>query len=142
MNYKIEKLANEPIDIWIGYKDFKWGTPEQEQCDAELEALWEASPELVYHIADTTQMVLDIDQLMKSSAHVAYGQQALWTHPKLKLVIVVSQDPAIIHSIELLNQSLQAGKGVYQQVPVMVMTSVEAAIAYAREQVRQDRHVK
>jgi hypothetical protein len=134
MNYKTEKLPNEPITIWTGYEGFEWGTPEEKKSNAELRVIWEASVEPIYHIADMSYVKMDLEKLMKAAADVALGEEALWTHPKLKLAVIVTQDPLILRAAESVAQSMESGAGPYHQVPMMIVGSVDEALDYIRDQ--------
>ncbi len=138
MNYRIETLDNEPVNIWTGFEGFKWGTPEHKRVDDELKAIWEASEEPLYHIADVSRVELDVEQLMAAASSVAQGAQALWAHPKVIEVVLVTQDPAILLSINLLNQSKETGKGPYRSLNVVVVETIDAALTYARERIQSN----
>lgn len=134
MNYKTVKVPNEPITIWTGYTGFEWGSPEEDVADDEIRAIWDASNRPVYHIADMSHLKLDLEQLMQATASVAFGEQALWSHPKLKLAIIVTQDPVILQAAQSMIQATEAGDSPYSQVPMMVLESVDEALDCIRNQ--------
>jgi hypothetical protein len=137
MKYTIEDLPNEPINIWTPYEEWDW--KDTKESDARLNALWGASTEPVYHIANILHSKFSMEDLMAISANVAYGQGSLWTHPNLKMVILVSQDPLILKAIANVAESLKKGKGVYMQVPFIGMDSLDKALAYARQEIRNQK---
>jgi len=136
MNYKTEKLPNEPITIWTGYEGFEWGTDEGEETNVQLRAIWGASKEPIYHIADMSYMSLNLEQLTKAAADVAFGEDALWNHPNLKLAIIVTQDPAILQAAKSMAQAIESGQSPYQRVPMMVVETLDEALACIRNELR------
>jgi hypothetical protein len=133
MNYEFKNLLpNEPITIWTGYEGFEFGSPEEEEIDNKVRAVWTASEEPVYHIVNMSQLKLDLNQLMVAAAGAAFGEDALWSHPNLKMAIVVTQDPIILQAVGSMIQSMETGQSPYSQVPIMLLESVDEALEYIR----------
>ena len=128
-----EKLPNEPITIWTPYEGWNWvrDTPLSQTV---LRKIWNESDEQMFHIANVLNIKVNLDDLIFASANVAYGENALFDHPKLKSTIVVTKDPMITLAIGNMIDAMKRNTGVYVQVPLMLMDSLEKALDYAREQ--------
>jgi|SRR5579859_1051234 len=133
-----EKLPDEPITIWAGDPDFKWEFDEIQRAFGQVIKLWEASSVPIYHITDMSRCTLDVDGLSKGAASAAFGPQSPWSHPKLRMVIVVTNSPAVTLAVNNIAKSASTG-GIYRStVPLLAMDSVEKALAYIREQRRSE----
>lgn len=133
MKYTLEQPANEPITIWTGYEEWDW-VRDTAESDAKIVVMWNASREPVYHIVNVLNIKFNVQDLMVASAGATYGETALWKHPNLKQVIVVTRDPLVLSAMKIMGDATKQGTGVYEQVPMMAMDTVEKALAYVREQ--------
>ncbi len=137
MHYTIQKLPNEPITIWTPMDEWDW-VADSPESNAKVVALWDASDEAVYHIANTQHYNWNLEGLTTAAASAAFGENPLFTHPKLKGVIIVTQDPKVLFAINAVVESMKGGGSLYRSSPVLAMSTLEEALAY----IRKDRGAK
>jgi hypothetical protein len=133
MHYTVQKLPNEPITVWTPTDEWDW-VADVPQANAELIAIWDKSTEPIYHIVNTQTYRFDLDAMMSGAAAVAFGENALYTHPNLKTAIILTQDPKVLYGLNAMLGSMKSGSGVYKSVPMFVMSSQEEALAYIRKE--------
>ena len=129
MKYKVEKVPNYPVTIWTPYKDWNWDT-DMPAANAELEAIWDAADEKMIHIANLEDFYIDFDGIVKGTANVGFGANALYNHPNLKEAIIVSSQEGMTFVVEQVNAATET----YQSVPIKTFDTLKNALAYIRAQ--------
>ncbi len=132
MHCNIQKLPSEPITIWTPTDGWDW-VADTPQANADFMALWEVSDEQVFHIVNTEAYQFDLEGLSVGAAAVAFGENALYAHPKLKTAIIVTQDPKVLFAIKTMIDSMKKGSGAYKAVPMLTMSTLDEALAYCRQ---------
>jgi hypothetical protein len=138
MHHTIRKLPDEPITIWTPTQEWNWAA-DMAQVNAEFAALWTASNEPIYHIIDVQHYQFDLDGLATGAASLAFGENAMFNHPKLKVGIIVTQDPNVIFAFNSMSSNMKKGTGVYEAVPMLLMNTLDEALAYIRKERGQAR---
>ncbi len=132
MSSGIEKLPGEPITLYTAPAEIDLSS--LAEGDKELRKLWDQQAEPVYHIVNYLAVAqLDLDKIARIAADAAYGDNSLFRHPKLKEVLFLTTN----QSFATAAQGLKSG--TYGNVPISVFGSLEEALSYIREKVRQSR---
>lgn len=125
--YHLEKLPDEPIVISVLHEDWDIES-ELSQIITELTAVFDTASQPLYFISDIVEISVDMQGMIAAANLVTRGDGALFQHPNLKVVLVVTQNKML----EL------AAKGVNSEVfgfaPTQVFTNREETLAYARSQ--------
>jgi hypothetical protein len=130
VHYTLARLADEPIILGQAFADWNSVTDLAAFTQHLLMLLREAN-EPVFWIADMTAWKPNINELIITANEVARTTNAIARHPKLRQVIVISQNRAVEMSAKGLNSQ------VFGFVSMAVFPSVEAALEYARKQLRE-----
>jgi hypothetical protein len=128
VHYTLERLAGEPIILGQAFADWNSTTDLAAFTHHLLILLREAS-EPVYWIADMTAWKPDMGELIITAHEIARTTNAIARHPKLRQVIVISQNRAVELSAKGLNSQ------AFGFVSIACFPAVEAALTYARERV-------
>ncbi len=137
MHYTLQKLPNEPITVWTPTNEWDWEV-DLPLSVIDILAIWEPLNEQVYHIINTQHYHWNLDGLTAGAASVAFGDNAMFAHPKLKMAVIVTQDPKVRFAVTSMLSSMQSGTGVYKSVPMVLMDTLDEALAY----IRKDRGAK
>ena len=128
MNYTCKKLPGEPITIWTPLKT--WNAERDiPQANVKLVALWDAADSFIFHIVNLEKHILSIADMLRHITNAVYGSTALYAHPSLREILIVSTDPAL-HS--LIKQAQTEPSAVIHDI--RHFASLDAALAYARAQ--------
>lgn len=128
MSSKVQKLPGEPITIYTA--------PENADLDdlpaasRLLTDVLDQQQEPVYHIANMLGVrLLDPEGLRTLAMNAVLGKEALFRHPMIKEVIIVSSDPALLMTAEALDTALSPFR-------IRVFRSLDEALKYARSQIK------
>jgi hypothetical protein len=129
VHYTLERLPDEPIIL--GQATAEWNSvTDLAAFTQHILILLREAEEPVYWIADMTAWKPNINELIITAHEIARTTNAIARHPKLRQVIVISQNRAVEMSAKGLNSQ------AFGFVSMAVFPTVDAALAYAREHVR------
>jgi hypothetical protein len=128
-HYTLERLPDEPIILGQATAEWNSATDLAAFTQHLLILLREAEAP-VYWIADMTAWKPNINELIVTAHEIARTTNAIARHPKLRQVIVISQNRAVEMSAKGLNSP------AFGFVSMAVFPTVDAALEYAREHVR------
>lgn len=126
MPYTIRKLPDEPIVI------FKLGATYNTQLEREAAVrnflgIIEHVEAPIFLMIDASDMEkMGLDDIMVGSASAARGENALFHHPNIRQIVIVTRNPAFRMAAEGL------GYDVYGNLFVPVYENIEDALAFAR----------
>ncbi len=126
----IRKLENENITIYTA--------PTRsllESLDATNQVLLDIlneQTEPVIHIADMSAADVDFEDILKISANAAYGEDALFRHPMIAEVLVVTEDPAMALAAQGMTTDAYFSHG--KDFILKVFSTLDEALAYARSE--------
>jgi hypothetical protein len=124
---KVEKLPGEPITIYTAPEDADLDN--LPAANRMLTDILDRQSRPVYHIANMlAARPLDLDGLKKLASNALLGREALFRHPMIKEVIVVSRDPALVMIAEGLDASIHS-------LGIKSFRSLAEALEYARTQI-------
>ncbi len=127
MSYALEKIHGEPIVLFTGHRDFHVAR-ELDKASHEVVRLLDAQSEPVFLIQDELrQPVPDVEEMIEAGGALAVGNHAIYRHPMLAGVIIVTQNE-VTHA---LYDGLDSD--IYGHVHVRIVETLEDAFAYARE---------
>ncbi len=129
--FTITRLPSEPI-LLCQVAPYYSPNPNMEQLDTAVSAIMDRSDESLFCVSDLTNITFDDSDLLVTVARSTIDEQALWRHPKLRKLILVTSLP-IIHTALDTIQSLTAG-GRH----VEVFATLDDALAYCRAQIAAD----
>ncbi|MBN1429029.1 MAG: hypothetical protein JXB07_11635 [Anaerolineae bacterium] len=127
MNYKIEVVPGEQIVQATLFKHYSFAVDDP-VANNEVKVILDASDTPMFMIIDVTQLSLSLDDVVKSANSDTRGEQAIYRHPKLRGVLVVTQS----HMVRLAVKGLTSV--TFGNVNAKAFGSVEEAIDYARSQ--------
>jgi hypothetical protein len=127
-HYTLERLPDEPIILGQATSEWNSATDLAAFTQHLLILLREAEAP-VYWIADMTAWKPNLNELIITAHEIARTTNAIARHPKLRQVIVISQNRAVEMSAKGLNSQ------AFGFVSMAVFPTVGAALQYAREQI-------
>lgn len=137
MIYQAEKLPNEPITIWTPYEGWNWARDSTES-NAKFHAIWNAESEQIYHVVNMLHIKVSLEDLMFAASGAARGEDSFLTHPKLRLVVIITQDPPVIMAITNMMENAKGDDPLYKHIPMMLMDSLEKALETIRADYRKE----
>jgi hypothetical protein len=127
MNYKIEVIPDEPIILATLYAHYSLAVDDP-VANNEARAIMDKSGEPMFMIMDVTDLSLSLDDLVQAANRDARGEQAIFHHPKLLELLVVTHSAMIQLAV----------KGIttvtFGSVHAKAFGTVDEALAYARAQ--------
>jgi len=131
MSNTIEKLPNEPILVQTVDPEFSIKTQAGDMIERTLKFL-DQQIEPVIYIIDMSQTSMDFEDIVMG-ASVATRQFALFKHPKVRETIAISSSSLASAAARGLNSP------IFGYVKLKVVKTLDEALAYARESVREMR---
>ncbi len=131
MAYNIDRMPDEPITIWEFSADWDWGNAEK--ANAILRNMWDEIGYPAYHIVLITlpDEALTLEELQIGFGDAAYGPNALFAHPNLKLSILVSENGMVKLAVKNIQEIEQ--DGVYRRVSMTSAPTLDDALAIIRK---------
>ncbi len=126
MSYHIEKYPDEPIIVNTLYEDFDYVTENDPATAAEF-ALLEAATDPQYLIV-VFYWVPDVQEMLEGSSAVARGPNAIWHHPKIKQLLIVTTSEVIKAILVGM-----ASSEMFGNLNAKMFDSLDDALAYARQ---------
>ncbi|MBN1681871.1 MAG: hypothetical protein JW966_16450 [Anaerolineae bacterium] len=124
--YTVEKLPGEPIVMITAHEDYD---PSEDAKEAVLvvNTILDELDESVTFIQDLTLMKVDLDDIMVGADTTGRGDEATFHHPNIREIISVTQDPIMRNVFEGM------GSSAYGNVRMLVVDTLDEALAYARQ---------
>ena len=127
MNYKIEVIQDEPVVMVTLYKHYSFAVDDPVATD-EVRNILNKSNQPMFMLMDVTDLSLSLDDLIKSANRDARGEQAIYHHPNLSELLVVTHSAMVQLAV----------KGIatitFGNVNAKAFGTVDEALAYARDQ--------
>lgn len=127
MRYTVEKIPNEPITVWTAYPEWDWYR-DTDESNGKVFAIWNASPEPMYHIVDVLRIKFNMQDLIYASSGAAHGETALFAHPKMKMAVIVVQDPLVVDALNNIIEDSKSNTSIYRPVPMVIVDTKEKAL--------------
>jgi hypothetical protein len=125
MSFLVETHPSEPVIIQTFNPDYHLLNEIAHSNRATYEAIDNAPHDKVYLI-DIFNFKITIDEIVAGANRVARGEKSLWHHPKLKQVVLVTQDETL-----RLAAAGMASKA-FGNLSVPVFATLDEAMAYVR----------
>jgi hypothetical protein len=126
---KVEKLPGEPITIYTAPEDAD--LDDLPAANRMLTDILDRQRRPVYHIANmSAARPFDLDGLKRLASNALLGKDALFRHPMIKAALIVSEDPAVVMTVESLDASLHI-------LNIKSFRSLAEALEYARLHARR-----
>jgi hypothetical protein len=93
-NYKVEVVPGEPAVLLSMYEDYSFVVDDPE-ADKELIAALDASDEDMFMIIDLLRRPLSLQDVVHSANKDGRGEQALFHHPKVRGLIIVTDSDMV-----------------------------------------------
>lgn len=94
MNYKVEVIPDEPIVKIELYKHYSFVTDDPIATDKARQIL-NQSDEPMFMLMDVTDLSMSLEDVIKSTNNDARGEDAIFHHPKLIELLVVTRSKMI-----------------------------------------------
>ncbi|MGF1506973.1 MAG: hypothetical protein ACFB51_17840 [Anaerolineae bacterium] len=131
MSHKIYQLENPPVVVFQGNEDYL--ASELDSALGQLIDMLEAHAAPVYHIVDLSLVPpVNVDDTVIGANAAARGPNPVMHHPMIKKIIYVTRDDFLKAALQGLDSE------VFGHVKVVVFDSLEAALAFIREDSRED----
>ena len=128
MTFTIELLPDEPIMLLTFSEDFKVGQHIAASDDA-TRALLDTVNEPVFNVLDLRKVSMSFDDIMLGSNTGARSSNPIWKDPRIRETLFVS-------NMSLVNIAVKGLRSAtFNNIKAQAFSSVEDALAYAREQV-------
>jgi hypothetical protein len=124
--YTIEKLPDEPIVIITLNESFSV-TAHQDQSILDLRKTFDAQPEPVIYIQDLLLLTITFSELAELASLLTRTPTALFRHPKIKKIISVTTDKALLLTYKGLRTDL------FGRIDITAVDTLDKALALARE---------
>ncbi|NDJ75070.1 MAG: hypothetical protein GYB65_02330 [Chloroflexi bacterium] len=124
--YGIQKLPDGPITLYTATRDAHLRV--LALSNQALRDVLDAQSDPVIHIADMRAAQLSFQDMITLAANAAWGQNALFRHPMIREVLIVTRDEVLC----LTAQSLTSDS--YGTIPIRLFSNLSEALAYARSQ--------
>jgi len=123
-------LPNEPIVVATMHEDFNFArdTPAAAQALSEI---LDSFHEPVYYVNDSRALKPDFSSLVTALAQVTRGDLAVFKHPNIREILVVTDSSLLALAAKALQQAQYGG------MSASVYGSVDEALDYARGQINQ-----
>lgn len=129
MNYKIEIIQDEPIVIVTLYKHFSFAVDDS-VATGEVWEILDQNNQPMFMIMDVTALSLSLDDLVKSANNDTHGERAIYHHPNLLELLVVTRSAMVKLAV----------KGIttvtFGNVNARAFETVDEALAYTRAEKR------
>lgn len=125
MSFTVEKLPNDPVIVQTFNEDYDLANEIKLSNAKMFETLDVVTEEKVY-LVDVFKFHITFEDIIKGANIVARGERPLWHHPKLKQIILVTQDPALRLAAEGMESSVFGG------LKIPVFATVDEALVYTR----------
>ncbi len=121
----LEQLPGEPIIVLTMYESFSAADDLPEVLD-RLREMLDSAEEPIYFINETLQLKVSLSDIINAASLIARGEGAIYHHPNMKEVLVVTDKKLIGLSAEGLRSDL------FGNVPISVFETLEEALDYVR----------
>lgn len=128
MNYKIEVIPDASTVKVTMYEQYSFEVDDP-VADQEIIDILEKSDESMFLIVDLIQRPLSLDDVIHSSNKDARGENALFHHPKVKGLLVVTESDMVRLAAKGLNTV------TFGNVNARAFKTADEALDYARSQV-------
>ncbi|MCU0463549.1 MAG: hypothetical protein MUF38_03160 [Anaerolineae bacterium] len=125
MSFTVEKLPNDPVIVQTFNEDYDLAN-EIKLSNAKMFETLDAVTEEKVYLVDVFKFDISFEDIIKGANIVARGERPLWHHPKLKQIILVTEDSALRLAAEGMESSVFGG------LKIPVFSTVEEALVYTR----------
>lgn len=123
MSYTIETYTTHPVVVQIFHADYDLMN-EIAHSNRDSRAAIDAAPYDKVYLIDIFNFDITIDEIIRGANIVARGANPLWHHPKLKQVILVTED----ETLRIAAAGMSAD--VFGGLKVPVFATLEEALDY------------
>ncbi len=124
-SYTLEQLPGEPIIVLTMYESFSPADDLPEILD-RLKEMLDSAEEPICFINETLRLKVSLSDLISTASLVARGEGAVYHHPNMKEVLVVTDKKIISLGAEGLRSD------IFGNVPISVFETMEEALDYVR----------
>ena len=128
MNYKVEALPGEPVILATLYEDYSY-TVDDPQANAEVVNILDEIDGAMFLVIDATHRSFSLDDVVQAANNDARGEDALYHHPKLLGVLIVTRSSLVRLATKGLNTV------TFGNVNAYAFEALDEAIEYARSQI-------
>ena len=125
MSFTVEKLANDPVIVQTFNEDYDLAN-EIKLSNAKMFDTLDAVTEEKVYLVDVFKFDISFEDIVKGANIVARGERPLWHHPKLKQIVLVTEDATLRLAAEGMESSVFGG------LKIPVFATVEEALVYTR----------
>lgn len=125
MSFTVEKLPNDPVIVQTFNEDYDLAN-EIKLSNAKMFETLDAVTEEKVYLIDVFKFQISFEDIIKGANIVARGERPLWHHPKLKQIVLVTEDPALRLAAEGMESSVFGG------LKIPVFATVDEALVYTR----------
>lgn len=129
--FTITRLPSEPI-LLCQVAPYYSPNPNMEQLDTAVSAILDRADESLFCVSDLTNITFDDSDLLVTVARSTVEEQALWRHPKLRKLVLVTSLPIIHTALDAIQARTAGGRHVE------VFETLDEALVYCRAQIAAD----
>lgn len=131
MDYNTGRIPDESITTWELNPDWDWA--DSEKANAILRNMWDEMGYPAYHIVliNLPDDGVTLEDLQAGFNIAAYGPDALYAHPNLKLTVLVSENAMVKLAVKNIQEIEH--EGVYKKVAMTTASTQDEALNLIHE---------